>query len=146
SRGAWDFAGYQLAARVFLISEWALAMVYAAEEFPAARRGLAIGVLQAWSAFGSIVCAGVVPVLLKTAYGWRSVYFGGIVPLLLLAYARRGLKETARFSALAGAAGGQDGGSAGRRVGGSADDPRRLMEIWRTPYRARVIQLALIWG
>src|SRR6185503_19135240 len=102
AQGPWDFAAYQLLGRVFLIAEWALAMVYAAEEFPAEKRGLAIGMLQAWSAFGSIVCAGVVPMLLKTAYGWRSVYFVGLLPLLLLAYARRGLKETARFSALAG--------------------------------------------
>lgn len=131
SRNVWDFGAYQLLARIFLIAEWALAMVYAAEEFPAERRGFAIGVLQAWSAFGSIVCAGVVPLLLNTAYGWRSVYFVGIVPLLLLAYARRELKETQRFLAL-------DGQTVGRSDG--------LLAIWRTPYRGRVVQLALIWG
>ncbi|MSR06108.1 MAG: MFS transporter [Gemmatimonadetes bacterium] len=129
SQNVWDFGVYQLLARIFLIAEWALAMVYAAEEFPAARRGFAIGMLQAWSALGSILCAVVVPFLLKTAYGWRSVYFVGIVPLLLLAYARRGLRETARFEAMAA-------GGAGRR----------LFAIWHTPYRRRVIQMALIWG
>ncbi|MBI4503028.1 MAG: MFS transporter [Gemmatimonadetes bacterium] len=159
ARGPWDFAAYQLVARVFLIAEWALAMVYAAEEFPAERRGFAIGVLQAWSAMGSIVCAGVVPLLLQTPYGWRSVYFVGIIPLLLLAYARRGLRETERFEAVRAGrrVGGSEGsagrrvggseGSAGRRVGGSLDGPHvGLMRIWHTPYRKRVVQLALIWG
>lgn len=131
SQGVWDFGVYQLFARIFLIAEWALAMVYAAEEFPAARRGLAIGMLQAWSALGSIVCAGVVPFLLKTDYGWRSVYFVGIIPLLLLAYARRGLRETERFSRLAAA---------------GPLPSRSLFEILASPYRRRVVQLALIWG
>ncbi|MBI4421433.1 MAG: MFS transporter, partial [Gemmatimonadetes bacterium] len=149
SRTAVDFALLQLAARVFLISEWALSMVYAAEEFPADRRGLAIGVLQAWSAFGSIVCAGVVPFLLNTTYGWRSVYFVGILPLLLLAYARRGLRETARFLAVV------ESREEARRVGEGGvvhDSPRpspslpALNYIWRTPYRRRVVQLAFIWG
>jgi putative MFS transporter len=132
SRDVWDLGFYQLAARVFLISEWALSMVYAAEEFPAERRGFVIGALQAWTSFGSIVCAAVVPVLLDTAYGWRSVYLLGVLPLLLLAYARRGLRETARFEALAKTAGAKGG--------------RGLLDVWRSPYRARVLQLALIWG
>ena len=144
ARGPWDFAAYQLVARIFLIAEWALAMVYAAEEFPAARRGLAIGVLQGATSLGSIVCAGVVPLLLKTPYGWRSVYFVGIIPLVLLAYARRGLKETGRFAAVSGAAASPDGLTVGPSTGVGAQ--RGLMAIWRTPYRRRVVQLALIWG
>ncbi len=141
ARGPWDFAAYQLVARVFLIAEWALAMVFAAEEFPAEKRGLAIGMLQAWSTLGSIACAGVVPMLLKTAYGWRSVYFVGLLPLMLLAYARRGLKETARYAALAGRGGVASSPGLAPGVG-----TRGLLAIWRTPYRRRVIQLACIWG
>src|SRR6185503_94284 len=68
----WLFAAFQMLARVFLIGEWAVAMVYAAEEFPAARRGLDIGVIQACSRLGSIACAALVPLLMKTPLGWRS--------------------------------------------------------------------------
>jgi putative MFS transporter len=120
------FALLQLGARVFLIGEWAVSMVIAAEEFPAARRGMVIGVIQACSSLGSIVCAGVVPFLLTTPYRWRTVYFVGIVPLVILAYARRGLRETERFAQMKAPA---------------AD----FLRIWRTPYRARVLKLALIW-
>jgi len=130
ARGPYDFAVYQLLARVFLIAEWALSMVYAAEEFPAARRGTAMGILQAVTALGSIVCAAVVPYLLRTPFGWRAVYLVGVLPLLVIAYARRGLHETERFNAY--------------RV--TAPAPRALTAIFRSPYRRRVLQLAAIWG
>jgi len=122
------FAAFQLIARVFLIGEWCISMVVAAEEFPAARRGMVLGVVQGFSSLGSIACAGVVPLLLQTPYGWRSVYFVGIVPLVLLAFARRGLRETKRFSEQAPSA------QAGA-----------LTAIFRTPYRKRLLQLGLIW-
>ena len=127
----WVFGILQFVARVFLIGEWATSMVIAAEEFPARRRGMAIGVIQAFASLGSIVCAGVVPPLLETEYGWRSVYFVGIVPLVILAYARRNLKETRRFT---------------EQVGEAAVKKRRgLFHILGTPYRKRLLQVALIW-
>lgn len=127
----WAFAAFQLVARVFLIGEWAVSMVYAAEEFPAERRGLMIGLIQAFSSFGAVVCAGIVPLLLDSPWGWRTVYFVGTIPLILLAFARRSLRESARFEQLDEAT-------------RTADKP--LFAIFRTPYRKRVLQLALIWG
>ena len=121
------FAVFQFLARMFLIGEWAVSMVIAAEEFPPERRGMVIGVIQAFASLGSVVCAGVVPLLLKTQYGWRSVYFVGIIPLLVIMFARRGLKETERFAKLEGAA------------------PPSIWGIWSTPYRKRVVQLGVIW-
>ncbi|MEI8257466.1 MAG: MFS transporter, partial [Deltaproteobacteria bacterium] len=55
------FAGAQLLARMFLLGEWAVAMVFAAEEYPAERRATVIGTIQAFSAIGSIACAVTVP-------------------------------------------------------------------------------------
>ncbi|HET7541387.1 MAG TPA: MFS transporter [Polyangiaceae bacterium] len=124
------FAALQMVARVFLIAEWATSMVIAAEEFPAHARGTVLGVVSATTGFGAIVCAGVVPMLLRTAYGWRSVYFVGIVPLVLIAIARTKLKETTRFSEQAS-------------VSTSAE--ARLFLIWSTPHKKRVLQLAVIW-
>ncbi len=128
----WVFAIAQLIARVFLIGEWAISMVYAAEEFPAAKRGLMIGLIQAFSSFGSVVCAGVVPFLLQTPWGWRTVYMVGAVPLLLLAYARRGLKESRRFEEMSSTR--------------AERPPDALFAIMKTPYRKRVLQLAAIWA
>jgi putative MFS transporter len=129
--GPKSFAAAQFVARIFLIAEWATSMVLAAEEFPADRRGMVIGVIQGCSSLGSIVCAGVVPLLLQTDYGWRSVYFVGALPLVVLAFARRGLRESARFERE------KEAGTAGTRG---------LFRIWRTPYRRRLVQLGIIWA
>jgi putative MFS transporter len=131
SRTAYDFTLYQFIGRIFLIAEWALSMVIAAEEYPAEQRGLVLGVLQAFNSLGSITCAAVVPFLLSSPFGWRTVYFVGIIPLLLLAYARRGLRETKRFSDYAAQ---------------RTETRRPLMAILRSPYKKRVLQMALIWG
>jgi MFS transporter, putative metabolite:H+ symporter len=127
------FTFFQFAARIFLIAEWATTMVYAAEEFPADRRGMVIGIIQGFSSLGSIACAGVVPLLLETEYGWRSVYFVGIIPLILLAFYRRNLRESARFEALTKEAGG-------------ATQQQGIFHIWSTPYRRRMLQLGLVWA
>jgi putative MFS transporter len=67
--------------------------------------------------------------LLGTPWGWRAVYLVGVVPLLLLAYARRGLRETGRFFDYA--AGGVE--------------RRGLVDILRSRHRQRICQLAVIW-
>lgn len=143
SRTVYDFAIFQFLARVFLIAEWAVAMVTAAEEFPAERRGALIGVIQALGSLGSIACAGLVPFMLRLPTGWRSVYLFSIVPLLLLAVYRRGLRESARFAALSRQREDAQGEGQPAPLVPGADD---LFVIFRTPYRRRVWQLALIWG
>jgi putative MFS transporter len=136
----WIFALCQFIGRIFLIAEWAVSTMYAAEEFPAERRGLIIGLIQAFSSLGAVVCAGLVPYLVELAWwpsegglvplGWRTVYFVGTLPLVLLAFGRRSLKESTRFTSLDA----KDTASAS------------LFRIWSTPHKKRVLQLALIWG
>ncbi len=117
---------FQLLARIFLIGEWAVSMVIAAEEFPAARRAMVIGVIQGCSSLGAVVCAGVVPLLLETRYGWRSVYLVGVLPLVILAFARRNLRETKRFEQV-------------------KRKQESFFAIWKTPYRNRLLMMAAIW-
>lgn len=129
TNNVWTFAIFQFIARVFLIAEWAVSFVIAAEEFPAARRGMVIGVISAFSSLGAIVCAGTAPFLLDTEYGWRTVYFVGIIPLILLAFARRNLRETERFT---------------NEVGKDSAQ-KSLWHIFSTPYRSRLLKVSLIW-
>lgn len=124
------FCLFQLAARVFLIGEWAVAMVIAAEEFPAERRGTVIGVIQACATLGGIACAGLVPILLRTPLGWRAVYVAGAVPLVLAAFARRSLRETRRFAA---------------QAEGPARPARSALAILKGPHRDRVLILGAVW-
>lgn len=128
----WAFAVIQMLARVFLIGELAVGMIYAAEEFPAERRGRVIGNLQVAATLGTIFCAAITPVLLASPVGWRGLYFVGTVPLIILAYARRNLKETRRF----------DTREVTRSNTGMAD----LFAFLKGPYRKRIMLLASIWG
>lgn len=130
------FAAAQFVARIFLLAEYALSMVYAAEEFPADRRGFAIGVIQGFASFGTILCAGIVPWLITwpalipgIGGGWRNVYVIGAIPLLIVAFLRRGLKETQRFT----------------EIQAVAAPTQPLTRILRSGYRPRVLLLASIW-
>jgi putative MFS transporter len=131
STNAASFALCQLLARLFLVGECAVSMIYAAEEYPADRRGMVIGTIQACSSLGAITCAGLVPLLLRTPFGWRTVYFVGALPLVLIALARRGLRETARFTA--------------QQQAGTIPQTQ-LLRIFRTSYRGRMLLLASIWA
>lgn len=119
----------QMVARVFLIGEWVTSTVYAAEEFPADRRGHVIGVIGAFASLGAVLCAAVVPTLVRLPWGWRSVYFVGTIPLVLVAVARRGIRETERFTKLP---------PEDRR-------PSDLFAVLRTGHRSRVLVLAAVW-
>jgi len=129
--GVVTFGLAQLLARIFLIAEWSIGMVYAAEEFPAERRGMVIGVLNAVTGLGAVICAGIAPLLVGSSLGWRGVYFIGAVPLLLMAIARRSLRETRRFS---------------EQVAGTGAARRPFTRILDAPYRRPMLQLALIWA
>ncbi len=126
---ALQFGAAQLLARTFLLAEYSVSMVYAAEEFPADRRGFAVGVLQGLNSLGAIVCAGVVPLLLQTSLGWRSVYLVGTVPLVLVAWMRRSVRETSRFA---------ERGPPARRPS--------FLQVFETPQRRWIPLLATIYG
>lgn len=130
SQDVWQFGAAQLCARAFLLAEYAISMVYLAEEFPADRRGFAVGTMQGLNSLGAIVCAGVVPSLLKTPLGFRAVYLVGAVPLLMMIWLRRSVRETARFEAVL----------AQGNVRGD------VFSVFRSAYRGRVFLLASIWG
>ena len=131
AQSAFQFGAAQICARAFLLAEYALSMVYVTEEFPADRRGFAVGVIQGMNSLGSIVCAGLVPLLLQTPQGFRTVYFVGAVPLCILIWLRRNVRETQRFERL--------------RASGPLPRPD-LFRIFRTPHRRRIPLLATIWS
>lgn len=93
-----QFTIFQFFARMFLIAELATAITVVAEEFPAARRGRALGVLTAFGALGLPVVALTHFLLGDTRLGWRWLYLIGLLPLVLVAFLRLKLKETERWS------------------------------------------------
>jgi putative MFS transporter len=95
------FVAFQFLARVFAAAETVIAIVVIAEEFDAEHRGWGIGALGALHACGAGLAALAFAFVDVLPYGWRSLYAIGLAPLLIVAYLRRALPETARFDALA---------------------------------------------
>lgn len=94
----WSFTFFQLTARIFLGAEYAAAVTMVVEEFPANRRGRALGVLLACAALGVIV----IGILLQLGVQdgpleWRTLYLVGLAPLVLLSVFRRKIRETRHF-------------------------------------------------
>ncbi len=96
SQGVVDFTIYQFVARIFLGAEKPLASIVVVEAIPDRRRGRSLGLLSSMVAFGQ-AGAGLGFFLTDlTGASWRLLYLVGIVPLLLIARARRDLPETRR--------------------------------------------------
>jgi putative MFS transporter len=98
SQTAAQFTVVQMVTRVFLVIGTAVAVVIVTEEFPAAHRGWAVGMLGALSACGHGLGAILFSQIDALPFGWRSLYVVGIVPLLMLPMIRREVQETTRFA------------------------------------------------
>jgi MFS family permease len=72
--------------------EWASGAALVAETWPARNRGKALAVVQSsWAvgyALGAAIAALVMP-----RFGWRAVFFAGVLPALLAFWVRRGMRE-----------------------------------------------------
>jgi len=72
--------------------EWATGAALVAETWPARHRGTALGLMQSSWAVGYAAAAAVTAVILPR-WGWRAVFFFGIVPALVTLWMRRSLRE-----------------------------------------------------
>ena len=76
--------------------EWASGAALVAETWPAQHRGKALALVQSSWAVGFALGAAIVA-LVMPHFGWRAVFFVGIVPALLTLWLRRGLHEPAAW-------------------------------------------------
>ena len=76
--------------------EWASGAALVAETFPAAARGKALAFVQSFWAIGYALGAAITALLLPR-FGWRAVFFAGILPALLTLWIRRHVPEPALF-------------------------------------------------
>lgn len=127
----WSFAFFQFGSRVFLGAEYAVGVTMIVEEFPAGRRGRALGTLLAFAATGTIAVGMLIFAGLdESSLGWRGFYLVGLIPLLLLIPFRRRLRETQRFLDL----------KAGRAV----EHKTPFLEPWKPQYRRNLVLVGLV--
>src|SRR5277367_5482667 len=90
SSGMVSFTIFQSSSQIFLAAEFGLAVTIICEEFPDEMRGRAISILHT-VAFVGVTIAGVLyGYVASSSLGWRGMYLLGIVPLILVAWLRRG--------------------------------------------------------
>ena len=74
--------------------EWTTAAALIAETWRAEHRGKALGLMQSAYAIGEAIAALIVLIVLPH-FGWRAVFFVGVLPALLVFWIRRGVPEPA---------------------------------------------------
>ena len=97
SWGIVAFVVFQLLARLFLATEETLAGVVLSEELRPDRRGAGIGLLGILSTAGFGLVALLMLVVDRTPLGWRLFYVAALLPLLIVVYLRRNLRETRAY-------------------------------------------------
>lgn len=77
--------------------EWAAGAAIVAEVFPARSRPMALGTLQALSAVGNMMAAGITFGLGNMTEQWRTAYFIGALPALLVLWIRKTVREPEKW-------------------------------------------------
>ena len=72
--------------------EWSAAAALIAETWRPEHRGKALGLMQSSYAIGEAIAAGVVLIVLPR-FGWRAVFFVGVLPALMVLWIRRDVPE-----------------------------------------------------
>ncbi len=94
SRGMVDFAIYQFVSHAFLTSEDVLSVIMVVELADEGRRGRALAILASAAAIGQAAAGGGFLAILALHGSWRMLYLVSVPPLVLIAFARRGLPES----------------------------------------------------
>lgn len=123
----------QFVAQIFLGAEWAVAITIVVEEFPSGQRSRALGIVTAMGTLGGITL-GILAFagLGNTPLSWRAFYLVGIIPLVVVGIARRGMLETERYSALRASELGQ------------VLDHKKLLEAFKPAFRNNLVAIGLM--
>src|SRR6478672_11458758 len=92
SQTLWQFAIFRALLGLGMGGEWASGAALVSETWPAAQRGRALGFMQSAWAIGFAAAAMVVGFVLPR-WGWRAVFFVGILPAFFVLWVRRNVEE-----------------------------------------------------
>lgn len=92
AQNVWQLAIFRFLLGLGMGGEWASGATLVSETWPEKHRGKALGLMQSCWAVGYGAAALVVALVLPT-YGWRAVFFVGIIPALFTLWIRKNLEE-----------------------------------------------------
>jgi MFS family permease len=116
AQNVWQFAIFRLLLGLGMGGEWASGATLVSETWPEKHRGKALGIMQSCWAIGYGLAAIVVAIVLPR-FGWRAVFFVGIIPAIFTLWIRRSVKEPEMWIAARSAI-----APGGARPGATADD------------------------
>ena len=97
AQNLWQFAAFRVLLGLGMGGEWASGATLVSETWPEKHRGKALGIMQSCWAIGYGLAAIVVAIVLPR-FGWRAVFFVGIIPALFTLWIRRSVKEPEMWS------------------------------------------------
>jgi MFS family permease len=92
AQNVWQFAIFRIFLGLGMGGEWASGATLVSETWPEQHRGKALGIMQSCWAIGYGLAAIVVAIVLPR-FGWRAVFFVGIIPAIFTIWIRRSVKE-----------------------------------------------------
>jgi MFS family permease len=92
AHSAWQLMLCRLVLGLGMGGEWASGAALVAETWPARHRGKALGLVQSSWAVGFALGAALVAAIMPH-FGWRAVFFAGIVPAFVTLWVQRGVRE-----------------------------------------------------
>ena len=93
SHGLWQLAALRLGVGLGMGGEWATGAALVSETWPDEHRGKALGLMQSGFAIGYALAA-IIAALIMPRWGWRPVFFAGILPALLTLWIGRRVEES----------------------------------------------------
>ena len=104
AQNVWQFATFRVLLGIGFGGEWASGATLVSETWPEQHRGKALGIMQSCWAIGYGLAAIVVAIVLPR-FGWRAVFFVGILPAIFTLWIRRSVKEPEMWTRRAKAGG-----------------------------------------
>jgi len=92
AQNLWHLALARAVVGIGMGGEWSASALLVAETWPREHRGKAIGIMQSGWSLGYILAALAAAVILPE-YGWRTMFFLGIIPAIFTVWVRTKVKE-----------------------------------------------------
>ncbi|MEY4094319.1 MAG: hypothetical protein RLZZ53_1518 [Acidobacteriota bacterium] len=102
AQNVWQFAIFRVLLGLGMGGEWASGATLISETWPEKHRGKAMGIMQSCWAIGYGIAAVVVAIVLPR-FGWRAVFFVGVLPAIFTLWIRRSVKEPEMWVSARGA-------------------------------------------
>jgi MFS family permease len=128
AQNVWQFAIFRVFLGLGMGGEWASGATLVSETWPEKHRGKAMGIMQSCWAIGYGLAAIVVALVLPN-FGWRAVFFIGIIPAIFTLWIRRSVKEPEMWLAVSRQASSSRRESASRQESPSRQGSRFPLRI-----------------